>query len=127
MNCHCPLTELYSTLRIVLCNILKRLQLAWVPLGSPQHARDTALTDSYFRRETCCPFCLTVCVAIPSSTSINVSLSFAVFGLRDVLASAAEPIPLNFSRCFAMVNGYLCPMRCTEHTRYMTGYFTNSQ
>ncbi|GBM25374.1 hypothetical protein AVEN_12311-1 [Araneus ventricosus] len=47
----CPLTELFSTIRIVLCQTLQRLQLVWVPLASPQIAYETPLTDFHLRRD----------------------------------------------------------------------------
>ncbi|GBN95516.1 hypothetical protein AVEN_44861-1 [Araneus ventricosus] len=81
--------------------MLQHLQLIWVPLVKPQNAHGTTLAYSHLRRETSLRFHFVGLLAIAVSTCVDVPSSVAVFGLSDLLASATEPVLLNFLISFA--------------------------
>ncbi|GBO34629.1 hypothetical protein AVEN_104075-1 [Araneus ventricosus] len=49
-------------------------------------------------------------LAIAASTCVDVPSSVAVFGLPDLLATATEPVLMNFMISFAMMSPIICAL-----------------
>ncbi|GBN80589.1 hypothetical protein AVEN_75069-1 [Araneus ventricosus] len=63
------LIEFFPTARIVLCQMMKHLQLVWEPLVSQKIAHNTALADYHLRKETSVNF--VGLLAIAASTCVR--------------------------------------------------------